>query len=46
MVLGGGSRVSEDEIDLVLNDDNLIKLHDLHRGQMLASLRLRTSHIS
>jgi hypothetical protein len=31
-----------DEIDLVLQDDDVLQLHDLHGGEMLGCLRLRT----
>ena len=34
-----------DQVDLVLQDDDVLQLHDLHRGQVLRRLRLRAGFV-
>lgn len=46
VVLRRSVRVSEDQIHFVLNYDDFVQLHYFDRRQMLARLRLRTSHVS
>ncbi len=38
---GAWARGAPDQVDLVLQDDDVLQLHDLHGGQVLAGLRLR-----
>lgn len=40
------STVFPHQIDLVLEDDDVVELHDLNGGQMLAGLRLRTAFVA
>lgn len=46
IVFHSSTRISKNEVNLILDNYNFIQLHNFYGSQMFRSLRLRTTHIS